>query len=69
MPSRARRPRPRTRTRRGHGGHGYDPVFLDPARGRTAAEMPLDEKNRISHRGRALAQLRTRLPDVLARLR
>ncbi len=49
------------RARRGGGGHGYDPVFLDPARGRTAAEMPLDVKNRISHRGQALALLRTRL--------
>ncbi len=50
-----------TRERRGSGGHGYDPVFLDPARGQTAAEMPLAEKNRISHRGQAMALLRDRL--------
>lgn len=50
-----------TRERRGLGGHGYDPVFLDPARGQTAAEMPLVEKNRISHRGQAMALLRERL--------
>ena len=49
------------RQRRGSGGHGYDPVFLDPAHGQTAAEMPMDLKNRISHRGRAMALLRERL--------
>ncbi|HRN62337.1 MAG TPA: RdgB/HAM1 family non-canonical purine NTP pyrophosphatase [Luteimonas sp.] len=47
--------------RRGSGGHGYDPVFLDSAHGQTAAEMPLDVKNRISHRGQALALLRERI--------
>lgn len=50
--------------RRGSGGHGYDPVFFDPSRGQTAAEMPLDEKNRISHRGKALAGLKQRLLDL-----
>ena len=49
------------RQRRGSGGHGYDPVFLDPAHGQTAAEMPMNLKNRISHRGRAMALLRERL--------
>ncbi|MCW5581882.1 MAG: RdgB/HAM1 family non-canonical purine NTP pyrophosphatase, partial [Luteimonas sp.] len=49
------------RERRGGGGHGYDPVFLDPAHGRTAAEMPMELKNRLSHRGQALALLRERL--------
>ncbi|MDH5835523.1 RdgB/HAM1 family non-canonical purine NTP pyrophosphatase [Luteimonas kalidii] len=49
---------------RGNGGHGYDPVFLDPARGQTAAEMPLDEKNQISHRALAMALLRERLGSV-----
>jgi XTP/dITP diphosphohydrolase len=52
------------RERRGSGGHGYDPVFLDPAHGQTAAEMPLAAKNRISHRGQALALLRTRLSAI-----
>ncbi len=51
--------------RRGSGGHGYDPVFFDPQRGHSAAEMPLDEKNRISHRGKALAGLKQRLPEIL----
>jgi XTP/dITP diphosphohydrolase len=44
---------------RGTGGFGYDPLFLLPALGRTMAELPLDEKNRLSHRAaafRALAQ-------------
>ena len=50
--------------RRGSGGHGYDPVFFDPSRGQTAAEMPLDEKNRISHRGKALVGLKQRLLDL-----
>ncbi|HXX12791.1 MAG TPA: non-canonical purine NTP pyrophosphatase, partial [Burkholderiales bacterium] len=43
--------------RRGTGGFGYDPLFFDPALGRTGAELPLDEKNRVSHRGKALALL------------
>ena len=34
-----------------------DPVFFDPQRGQSAAEMPLDEKNRISHRALAAAQM------------
>jgi len=50
--------------RRGNGGHGYDPVFLDPAHGQTAAEMPLALKNGLSHRGQALALLRARLADI-----
>jgi XTP/dITP diphosphohydrolase len=42
---------------RGHGGFGYDPVFLDPASGRAAAELDSAHKHRISHRGRALQSL------------
>ena len=52
------------RAPRGAGGFGYDPVFLDPASGLTAAELPADAKNRTSHRGRAMAALRARLADV-----
>ncbi len=44
-------------TPRGAGGFGYDPYFLLSEFGRTAAELMPDEKNAISHRGRALAQL------------
>ncbi|MDR6991201.1 RdgB/HAM1 family non-canonical purine NTP pyrophosphatase [Luteimonas sp. 3794] len=46
---------------RGHNGFGYNPVFLDPAHGLTAAEMPSEQKNRISHRALALQTLRDRL--------
>ena len=46
---------------RGTGGFGYDPLFLVPESGLTGAELSPKEKNRISHRGRALAQLLTRL--------
>ena len=46
---------------RGTGGFGYDPLFLIPELGRTGAELPPEEKNRVSHRGKALAQLVVRL--------
>jgi XTP/dITP diphosphohydrolase len=42
---------------RGVGGFGYDPHFWLPALGKTAAELPADEKNRLSHRGQALRML------------
>lgn len=47
-------------TPRGDAGFGYDPLF-ELADGRTAAELPADEKNRVSHRGQALSALRHRL--------
>ena len=43
---------------RGTEGFGYDPLFLVPEYGRTLAELPLEVKNAISHRGQALAKLR-----------
>jgi XTP/dITP diphosphohydrolase len=52
------------RAARGDGGFGYDPVFLDPDSGLTAAELPATAKNAVSHRGRALATLRARLPEL-----
>jgi XTP/dITP diphosphohydrolase len=42
---------------RGRGGFGYDPLFWLPALGKTAAELAPADKNRISHRGQALARL------------
>ncbi len=45
---------------RGTAGFGYDPVFFDPEHGLAAAELEHTLKNRISHRGRALARLRER---------
>ena len=46
------------RAPRGSGGFGYDPVFLDPASGRTFGELPAEAKNAFSHRRRALDALR-----------
>jgi len=45
------------RAARGVNGFGYDPLFLVAERGLTAAELPEEEKNRISHRARAAARL------------
>ncbi|MDR0182833.1 RdgB/HAM1 family non-canonical purine NTP pyrophosphatase [Lysobacter arvi] len=47
--------------RRGDGGFGYDPVFLDVEQGRSAAELDAELKNRMSHRGLALASLKRQL--------
>ena len=44
--------------RRGREGFGYDPVFVPSGRNLTYAEMPLDEKNKISHRARAFNKLK-----------
>jgi len=46
------------RERRGEGGFGYDPVFLDPSSGKTGAQMTREEKNRVSHRGKAFRELK-----------
>jgi len=43
---------------RGNEGFGYDPIFYFPEFERTMAELPMDVKNRISHRGRAAAKAR-----------
>jgi XTP/dITP diphosphohydrolase len=45
----------------GTGGFGYDPYFFLPELGCTSAELSASEKNRISHRGKALAELKRRL--------
>lgn len=50
---------------RGAGGFGYDPVFLLPELGRTMAELAPEEKNRLSHRGRAGQCARPVLLDLL----
>ncbi|MCH7592477.1 MAG: XTP/dITP diphosphatase [Planctomycetes bacterium] len=50
---------------RGHNGFGYDPHFLVPDCGLTAAEMPSEQKNRISHRGRALQAIRPAIEQIV----
>ncbi len=51
------------------GGHGfgYDPVFMVPELGKTLAELTLDQKNQISHRGQALAKAKDVLKRILER--
>jgi XTP/dITP diphosphohydrolase len=52
---------------RGDGGFGYDPHFQDDATGRTGAELPLERKNELSHRGIAIRALLARLDALKAR--
>jgi XTP/dITP diphosphohydrolase len=51
-------------TPRGAGGFGYDPHFEDLATGLTGAELPLETKNELSHRGQALRALIARLREL-----
>jgi XTP/dITP diphosphohydrolase len=50
---------------RGSGGFGYDPVFYFPALQKTFAEIPAEEKNRLSHRGKAFRRLLAALSSML----
>ncbi|MBC7104761.1 MAG: non-canonical purine NTP pyrophosphatase, partial [Firmicutes bacterium] len=52
---------------RGREGFGYDPLFYLPEYGRTVAELDLETKNRISHRGRAMAAMCGLLAQKLGR--
>ena len=52
-----------TEDRRGERGFGYDPLFVPIGESRTVAEMTDEEKNAISHRGRALALLLDKLNE------
>ncbi len=51
-------------TPRGEGGFGYDPLFIPEGETRTLAEMSPEEKNRISHRRRALEAMRSILEEL-----
>ena len=51
---------------RGQNGFGYDPIFLLSELGRTMAELTRDEKNRLSHRARAVLAARPLLHNLLA---
>ena len=46
---------------RGEGGFGYDPIFYVPEFGKTTAELTAEEKNQISHRGKALRLMKEEL--------
>jgi XTP/dITP diphosphohydrolase len=50
---------------RGNGGFGYDPIFVPEGESRTTAEMRAEEKDAISHRGKAFRALARELPAVL----
>jgi len=50
---------------RGGGGFGYDPILYIPALGRTVAELPDEEKNRLSHRGKAGRLIAKILEEIL----
>ena len=54
-----------TTERHGESGFGYDPVFFYPPMGKTFAEIPMAEKNRVSHRGRALQEFAAEIDKVL----
>ena len=49
---------------RGDGGFGYDPLFYLESYGKTTAELTMEEKNKISHRGRAFKDIVKQMVDV-----
>jgi XTP/dITP diphosphohydrolase len=49
---------------RGDNGFGYDPLFFYPPFGRTFAQLTAEEKNRVSHRGRAMRKLRDDVGNI-----
>jgi XTP/dITP diphosphohydrolase len=50
---------------RGTGGFGYDPIFLLPELGKTMAELPMEEKNRLSHRAKAVMNAKPILKELI----
>ena len=51
---------------RGEGGFGYDPIFFLPEYGCSTAELTMEKKNELSHRGKALRQMKKMLEDYMA---
>lgn len=54
-----------TTERRGESGFGYDPVFYYPPFGKTFAESSMEEKNKVSHRGKALKEMADEFGKVI----
>ena len=52
---------------RGEAGFGYDPIFFIPECGKTAAELSEEEKNKVSHRGKALRKMKRILKEEIAK--
>jgi XTP/dITP diphosphohydrolase len=50
----------------GDQGFGYDPVFFHPPSGKTFAQMSTEEKNRVSHRGKAMSRLKDAFGEVVS---
>ena len=50
---------------KGTNGFGYDPIFFIPEIKKYSAELTMDEKNAISHRGKAIAQMREKILEIL----
>ena len=48
----------------GDGGFGYDPIFYLPEYGMTSAQIPIEKKNEISHRGKALEAMKAKLKSL-----
>lgn len=58
----------KTKPAKGENGFGYDPIFWLPEFDKIMAELTIDEKNEISHRGKAARQAQLFLADVLEKL-
>ena len=50
---------------KGTNGFGYDPIFFIPEIKKYSAELTMDEKNAISHRGKAIAQMREKILEII----
>ena len=50
---------------RGEGGFGYDPIFFLPEFGCSTAELSMEKKNELSHRGKALRQMKKLLEEYM----